>query len=148
MALTATEVRLQPWTGLTGPGSASPGHVFVSHSRWDRADASRLVAWLGSAGVRTWISGLERHCPVWPDSIFPNIASCSALVVLMSPRSEVAGGVNQEVRYAEALGKPVIPVALDGWCYLRRADWPVENMPGNALPSADFLRRVRAHAWQ
>ncbi len=148
MGLTATEVRLQPWTGLMEPGSASPGHVFVSHSRWDRAEASRLVAWLSAAGVRTWISGLEAHCPVWPDSIFPNIANCSAFVVLMSPHSEVADGVDQEVRYAEALGKPVIPVALDGWSFLRRADWPVENVPSNALPSAAFLRRVQAHVGQ
>lgn len=142
MGLTATDDRPLAWTGTR---SADLGHVFVSHSRWDRSEAYRLTAWLRAAGVPVWISGPERHCPTWPDSIFPNIASCSALVVLMSPRSEVAEGVDQELRYAQALGKPIVPLALDGWSFLREVGWPAENVASNSLPPASLLHRFPAH---
>lgn len=117
MGSTVTEVRPQRLARIS---PADLGPVFVSHSRWDRAQALRLVTGLRGAGVPVWISGTERHCPTWPDTIFPNIACCSAFVVLMTPRSEAAEGVAREVRYAEALGKPIVPVSLDGWRFLGR----------------------------
>jgi hypothetical protein len=129
-----------------GTASVGLGHVFVSHSRWDRSYVNRLVAWLQAAAIPSWISGPERHCPAWQDSVFPSIAGCAAFIVVMTPRSQVAEGVGQEISHAESLGKPVIPIALDGWCFLNKTAWPVEQASSCSPPGAPFLERVQAYA--
>ncbi|MGW8877653.1 toll/interleukin-1 receptor domain-containing protein [Streptomyces mirabilis] len=105
--------------GVTGPrdgdarvavdAAVDPGLIFVSHSRWDRPSAMRLVSRLQDAGLRTWISGPELHCPAWQDTVFPHIDNCAAVVVVASGHAAAADGVIQEIAYAKRLGKPVIP---------------------------------------
>ena len=122
---------------------AGRGYLFVSHSRRDRAYAARLVAWLRAAGVRAWISGPERHCPAWQDSIFPHITACEAFVIVMTSWSQVAGGVTLEIDYAQELGKPFIPLALDGWCFPDRPEWVANHVTSDCPPEAALLDRMR-----
>jgi hypothetical protein len=77
--------------------------------------------------------------------VFPHIIGCAAVVVVMTPLSEIAGGVVQEIRYAVRLGKPVVPIALDGWRFLDETAWPVELACSGSLPDASFAERVGAH---
>jgi hypothetical protein len=86
------------------------GRIFLSHSRLDRSSAARLVSGLRTAGMPTWISGPELHCPAWRDAIFPHIADCAAFIVLVSPHAAMADGVRQEINYAKQLRKPIIPL--------------------------------------
>jgi hypothetical protein len=118
--------------------SAEPTSIFVSYSRWDVLHVSRLVARLRTAGISTWVSGPECHCPDWQEWVFPNIFDCAVFLVVMTPRSEVAGGVRQEIDYAESLGKPVMPIALDGWSFLRvtTAESTLVNHRHNSLDGA------------
>ena len=139
MGFTATGVRPP---GGVGTASSSMGYVFISHSRWDRPYAARLVTWLRAWGMPIWISGLERHCPAWQDLILPNVARCSVVVVLMTPRSELAPGVHEEVCYADMIGKPVIRLALDDYCFHEGRNWLIEPVSGSVLPGIGFLERL------
>lgn len=133
----STAIGVRP-LGRVGAASSGMGYVFISHSRWDRLYASRLVTWLRASGIPVWISGLERHCPVWQDSILPNIAHCSAVVVLMTPRSELAVGVHEEICYAKKIGKPVIPLFIADSCFLEGRDL-MRHISRDPLPEISCL---------
>jgi hypothetical protein len=121
-------------------------HVFISYSRWDQSYVSRLVTAFRAAGVSSWTSGLGRHSPAWRDVVFPLIADCAGLVVVMTPRSYAASGVHQEIRYAESLQKAVIPIALDGCRFLEETAWPAEPADsGSSSPQAAFMERIKTH---
>jgi hypothetical protein len=90
--------------------SAVLDHVFISYSRRDQPYVSRLVTELHSAGITSWTAGPGRHSPAWRDEIFPHIANCAAFVVVMTPWSQVAGGVAEEISFAQSLGKEIIPI--------------------------------------
>ena len=91
------------------------GHIFVSHSRWDRARAMSLVDSLLASGMSTWICGPELHAPGWQNAVFPQIAECAAVVVVAGAHADAADGVAQEVAYARRLGKPVLQLAPSGF---------------------------------
>jgi hypothetical protein len=55
-----------------------------------------------------WISGMGRHCPAWWERVLPVVSNCSVFIVLLTPRSEAAAGVAQEIDYASRCGKPII----------------------------------------
>lgn len=120
------------------------GHVFVSYSRWDQLYVSRLVTSFQSAGIPSWISGPSHHCPGWQDTVFPHIASCAVFLAVMTPRSRVALGVDQEISYARSLRKTIIPVAVDGCRFLGEYTQPVECVASCSLPTAAFAQRIKA----
>lgn len=93
--------------------SAVLGRVFISYSRRDQPYVSQLVTELHTAGISSWTAGPGRHSPAWRDEIFPHIASCAVVVVVMSPWSQAADGVAQEISFARSLAKTIIPVAVD-----------------------------------
>jgi hypothetical protein len=128
-----------------GIASGSMGYVFLSHSRWDRPDASRVVTWLQDSGIPVWISGLERHCPAWRDSILPNIADSSVVVVLMTPRSELADGVREEVFYAGVIGKPVIPLSPHDYSFLSESGCQMKAVPGSVIAGNLLLGKLRKY---
>ena len=105
-----TEVR--PRESAAG-SSAVPDRVFISYSRRDQAYVSRLATSLRAAGITSWTAGPGRHSPAWQVEIFPHIADCAVFVVVMSPWSQVAEGVAQEISYARSLGKAIIPITVD-----------------------------------
>ncbi|MCA2219501.1 toll/interleukin-1 receptor domain-containing protein [Jidongwangia harbinensis] len=88
------------------------GFIFVSHSRRNRAAADALVSWLNTAGLKTWMSGPELHCPAWQREVFPRIAKCAAFAVIASPDAAIATGVMQEIVYARELNKPMFFIPL------------------------------------
>jgi hypothetical protein len=126
-----------------GENSAGLDYVFVSYSRWDQPYVGRLAASLSTAGIPSWTSGPGRHSPAWRNEVFPNIADCTAVLVVMTPRSWAADGVAQEIAYAESLQKVVIPIAVDGYCF--------PAMPRQLTGHGDsrmalFLEQTRFHA--
>jgi hypothetical protein len=125
------------------PVGTGLSHVFVSYSRRDQPYIGRLATWLHNAGIPLWMSGPANHCPAWQESVFPNIANCAALVVVMTPQSRVAQGVAQEVGYAESLGKAVIPVAVDDCYFLEKSSWPLERVRSCSMPNGSFLSRLQ-----
>jgi hypothetical protein len=66
------------------------------------------VAWLQQAGLLSWLSGPQLHCPLWQHEIFPHIADCAAVLVPAGPEAAAAGGVAQEIAYAKARNKPIV----------------------------------------
>ena len=102
----------------TTPGpDATMGHsyrAFVSYSRSDINIVRRLVGVLRGEGV----------APMWDDDLLPGsgfsdqiqsfIANSHVLVPVLTPASAERPWLHQEIGFAIALGKPVLPIALGG----------------------------------
>lgn len=87
--------------------------LFVSYARVDRATVDQLVEDLQILGVQTWIDSSIRGGEQWWDVILKAIADCDAFVAVLSRGSLNSQACGREFEWAEALGKPVLPVAIE-----------------------------------
>lgn len=89
------------------------GPVFLSFSSHDQETADRLCASLEHAKIRCWLA--HRDIPggdPYPAAITAAIASCGALLVLISEASNTSPHVLREVELAFNARKPILPVRL------------------------------------
>ncbi len=90
---------------------ARPSHVFISHSTRDEAIATRIKLILDRLGLRAFVYG---HSPWAGRNRFAAIAArlreCSYVVVLLTRSAEKSPWVNQEIGFAAALEKAVVPL--------------------------------------
>jgi Protein of unknown function (DUF3105)/TIR domain len=122
------------------------GHVFIS---FDRGAAlpytDGLARFLAGAGVLVWydreVGGEQR----WAQAL-TQIQSCAAVVVVMTPGAEQSAWVAGEIGYAQQLGKPILPLLLDGAPFASLGHLPAERVVGGGLPGAPFVDQLRALA--
>jgi hypothetical protein len=89
-----------------------PYRVFISYSHADRALVERLVKVLEEAGV----------APLWDNELLPGtgfseqiqtfITNCHVVIPFITAASAERPWLHQEIGFAVALGKPVLPVTL------------------------------------
>ncbi len=88
--------------------------LFVSHCSADRALAEPLCAALESAGAACWIA--PRDIPpgaTWAAAIVRAIEDASALLLLLTQRSNASSQVAREVACAADAGVPLLPIRLE-----------------------------------
>ncbi|MBB5870294.1 chaperonin GroEL [Allocatelliglobosispora scoriae] len=119
-------------------------HVFISYSRADGDYVRRLVEHLGRHGVPVWVDDKLDYGDEWAAVLREQIASCAALVAVMTPTAEASPWVEREIAYAEQLGKPIRPLLLAGQGFFRLGDLQRENVTGGELPSDAFVAGLRA----
>ncbi len=90
--------------------------VFLSHSGADSQVAQWLATHSASIGVKVYL--FERD--VQPGTIVSikikrEIERADALVVLLTPHSQGSAYVQQEIGYAEALKKLIVPIVFPGF---------------------------------
>ena len=87
--------------------------AFLSYAREDAFIAERIVRACRKEGLHVFqdIQNLKLGEP-WRPALLKGIKSSRCLVVLLSPDSAVSDEVLAEIRAAEELGKPVIPVLV------------------------------------
>lgn len=93
-------------------------HLFISYSRKDLDYASQLVETLRQHQLEAW---MDREIPSgarWQEVLLDKIETCSAMVVVVSPRSARSFWVMRELSYAHEFKKPIFPILMEG------AAWP------------------------
>jgi hypothetical protein len=118
------------------------GHVFISHAHADAAYATRLAALLSSANVPVWTDEELLTGERWISVIRSRLDACVALVVVMSPAADESVWVEREIRRAEILGKPILPILLAGEPFFRLADMQYEDVAGGQPPSPRFVAKL------
>lgn len=123
---------------MTEPASPQP-RAFLSYSRRDGADATRVFDALTAAGVDVF-RDTEDILPAedWRDRLRGLITSADAVVFLMSPHSVRSEICSWEVEYADDLNKRLVPVLL---APVEEADTPAAIARLNyvfATPEHDF----------
>jgi TIR domain len=100
--------------------------LFVSYARENKRDVDQLVEHLGTMGYQTWVDAALRGGQEWWEEILARIADSDVVIAIYSSAALNSTACGREFEWAVALGKPVVPVAVEP--------------PPTALPSR-FARR-------
>jgi len=125
--------------------SGAPGGVFVCYSQADgNAYAGQLKAFLETSGVPAWLDREIITGQRWTQVIEHQLELCAAVVVVMTPAANQSEWVDREIAHARAAGKPILPVLLAGRPFFSLANLQYENVTDGAMPSPDFVSRLRS----
>ena len=126
---------------ITGPGAG--GHVFISYSHDDSDYAHRLEAALRQRGFAVWIDDRIDYGTRWPQVIEESLDACTALILLMSSHATGSNWVQNELARAQAKRKAVLPLLLEGDCWLAVQAIQYVDVRGGELPPEPFYERLR-----
>jgi hypothetical protein len=95
--------------------------AFISYARQDAARLPDLQAQLRALDYDVWVDAALKGGQTWWEEIIEQIRRSDVVVVVVSTASLASRACARERGYAEALGKPILPVAIE--------------RPSQALPS-------------
>jgi TIR domain len=87
--------------------------LFVSYARENRRDIDQLVEHLGMLGYEAWVDTSLRGGQEWWAEILRRIADCDVFIAIISRDALDSTACRHEFEWAAALGKPVLPVAVE-----------------------------------
>ncbi|MGE2717270.1 toll/interleukin-1 receptor domain-containing protein [Mycolicibacterium litorale] len=87
--------------------------AFISYARANKRDVDQLVAHLTELGCQTWVDSWLRGGQDWWDEILRQIAECDVFIPIISAEGLNSVACAREFDWAEALGKPILPVAVE-----------------------------------
>jgi formylglycine-generating enzyme required for sulfatase activity len=122
------------------------GQVFISYSHHDTSYAHALAESLQGEGFEVWIDERMDYGSQWPLEIQKQLDSCSAFILIMSPRSYSSEWVQSELQRAKRKLKPIFPLLLEGdepWLSVESTQY--FDVRGGKFPDTKFysaLRRV------
>ena len=88
-----------------------PG-IFLSYARETKSAAKTLAEDIERLGYATWFDQDLKGGRAWWDQILTQIRDCELFVLALSPGSLDSEACGRECGYAEALGKPILPIML------------------------------------
>jgi hypothetical protein len=121
------------------------GHVFISyqHDPASSAYVERFAEFLRSQGIEPWFDRGIVTGDRWEQVIREHLVSCAAFVVVMTPAGEQSRWIRREINEAEAAGRPVLPLLLDGERFFSLADVQFHDVRGGRLPGREFVDQLR-----
>ena len=120
------------------------GHIFISYSHLDGAYAHALAANLQRMGFETWIDERLDYGSQWPHELQTQLDSCSAFILIMSPRSYSSEWVQSELQRAKRKSKPLFPLLLEGdepWLSVESTQY--YDVRGASFPDTKFYSTLR-----
>jgi hypothetical protein len=99
--------------GLPPAGGRDGSFVFISYSHSDAPRIAPHLHALNKAAVPFWYDAGIPSGSEWDSVIESRIEKCNALVVFVSPRAVASKYVRREVKFADALDKPLVSVVLE-----------------------------------
>lgn len=90
------------------------GDIFISYSHKDTKYAHSFADRLQGMGFDVWIDERLDYGSAWPQEIQKQLDSCTAFIVIMSPRSFESEWVQNELSRAKRLKKKIFPLLLEG----------------------------------
>ncbi|MXW71017.1 MAG: toll/interleukin-1 receptor domain-containing protein [Acidobacteria bacterium] len=89
--------------------------LFISHRDKHKARAHEIADALGDFGIVSFVAH-DNIAPMseWKDQIIKALASCEAMLILLTDDFAESVWTNQEIGFALARGIPIIPLSLDG----------------------------------
>jgi hypothetical protein len=143
-----------PATPFVPAPTATPAdagsYVFLSYAHADRAFALQVVERLAQAGLKVWYdTGIEPGT-AWDDTLEQRIRGACAVVACVSSSFEQSRWCTRELKFADLLGKTIVPVAARPWTWGEGLQLMFQSLQvcsfdhGRGTPS--LLAMLRAHA--
>jgi hypothetical protein len=111
------------------------GYVFISYSGHDAAYVQDLAEHLRQSGVAVWTGAGES----WVPTIREKIDGCDAVIAVMTPEAADSDRVIREIRYAELVRKPLVPLLLRGQPFAQLPDRRYADVTGGGMPGPDVV---------
>jgi hypothetical protein len=86
--------------------------VFITYARKDREVVRQLRADIGQLGHPVWLDEEMTGGHQWWSTILRQIRECTVYVFALSPESLRSRACLSELRYAEVLGRPILPIMV------------------------------------
>lgn len=102
--------------------------MFISYARENKGPVDGLVEDIEALGHQAWMDTNLRGGQAWWDEILARITACDVFVAIVSGKTLTSVACQREKDWAAALGKPILPIA-------------VERLPG-ALPRDLSVRQI------
>ena len=119
------------------------GHIFISYSHHDTNYAHALAENLQNMGLDVWIDERMDYGAQWPHELQKQLDSCSAFILIMSPRSYTSEWVQSELQRARRKLKPIFPLLLEGdepWLSVESTQY--YDVRGEKFPDAKFYSAI------
>jgi hypothetical protein len=87
--------------------------LFISYASADRSKLTPLLDDLHRLHFNVWFDEELTGGQVWWDTVLERIRSCGAMLPVLSPAFRESDVCKREVEYAQAMGKPVLPVMIE-----------------------------------
>lgn len=119
-------------------------HIFISYSHKDTEYAHALAKNLQDMGFDIWIDERLDYGSQWPQELQKQLDSCSAFILIMSPRSYTSDWVQSELQRARRKMKPVFPLLLEGdepWLSVESTQY--YDVRGELYPDAKFYTALK-----
>ncbi|GAA5018076.1 hypothetical protein GCM10023258_04660 [Terrabacter aeriphilus] len=87
--------------------------IFLSYSRIDKALVPPLLKGLDRLRHEVWLDEQLEGGQTWWDEVLNQLRGCDVALLCVSEAMLDSDACKAELRYAQALGKPVLPVALE-----------------------------------
>ena len=120
------------------------GHIFISYSHNDADYAHKLADNLHSMGLQDAIDERLDYGSQWPQELQKQLDSCSAFIVIMSPRSYTSEWVQSELQRAKRKLKPIFPMLLEGdepWLSVESTQY--YDVRGEVIPDPEFFSDLK-----
>jgi peptide deformylase len=78
----------------------------------------------------------------WARDIETAIEECDAFVAVMTEHSRSSDWVQREINLAQELDKPIVPLLVDGRCFLSLRDYQYEKVDYQTMPSRHFATQL------
>jgi hypothetical protein len=87
--------------------------VFISYARQNKRDVDQPVEHLRVLGCDTWTDSSLHGGQDWWEEVLRRIADCDTFIPIISRDALSSTACRREFDWTEALGKPVLPVAVE-----------------------------------
>jgi hypothetical protein len=126
-----------------GVEETDPGVVFISYSRSDEVYVDELAGFFAKQGLTVWTDkGIEPGTPRWTKAIQVAIDGCAAFTVVMTPAADESRWVGREIRRAQTLDKPILPLLLDGIEFFVINEHQYDDVSDRRMPSPRVVKRL------
>jgi len=119
-------------------------HIFISYSHKDTDYAHALANNLNGMGFEVWIDERLDYGSQWPQELQKQLDTCSAFILIMSPRSYTSEWVQSELQRARRKLKPIFPMLLEGdepWLSVESTQY--YDVRGKVYPDSKFYSALK-----
>jgi hypothetical protein len=111
------------------------GYVFLSYARTDLEYVRQLAAAMARRQLPTWYDHEIESGSRWVQVIEARVRRCSAFIPIVTPASSRSEWCERELTLADRLGKPILPLLLEGELPLILITRQYEDVSGGLRPT-------------